>query len=51
MVLSSDANGRVMHSGEQIQIGGNESYVSVCQLHFRAGIAKNDHLRLLFTDD
>lgn len=37
MVLRLDANGDVVRNGEQIQIGGNESYVSVCRKHFIAG--------------
>lgn len=37
MVLRLDANGDVVRSGEQIQIGGNESYVSVCRKHFISG--------------
>lgn len=29
-----DAEGRVVKKGSQIQIGGNESYVSMCRKHF-----------------
>lgn len=28
---------KIVHNGEQIQIGGNESYVSVCRKHFKEG--------------
>ncbi|MBF0104287.1 MAG: thymidine kinase [Deltaproteobacteria bacterium] len=30
-------NGEVVKEGEQIQIGGNESYVALCQRHFSEG--------------
>jgi len=34
MNLRIDENGKVLKEGEQIQIGGNESYVSTCRKHF-----------------
>ena len=37
MTLRVDDKGRVLRSGEQVQIGGNESYVSVCYGHFVKG--------------
>lgn len=37
MTLRVDPSGRVLRQGEQVQIGGNESYVSVCWTHFAAG--------------
>jgi thymidine kinase len=30
-----DANGRVIRDGAQIEIGGNESYISTCRKHFK----------------
>jgi len=30
-------NGKIVKIGEQIQIGGNESYVSLCRKHFKEG--------------
>lgn len=36
MVLRLDENGVPLNSGEQIQIGGNENYVSVCRKHFKS---------------
>lgn len=33
-------DGKPVFEGEQIQIGGNESYVSVCRKHFKEGIYK-----------
>ncbi|MDN2662352.1 thymidine kinase [Psychromonas sp. 14N.309.X.WAT.B.A12] len=35
MILRMDGNGNVLHEGAQVEIGGNESYVSVCRKHFR----------------
>ena len=37
-VLRLDERGRVIRDGEQLQIGGNDRYVSVCRKHFRMGI-------------
>ena len=36
MVLRLDENGEPLKSGEQIQIGGNDSYVSVCRKHYKS---------------
>ncbi len=33
-------NGRVVKEGEQIQLGGNESYVSLCRKHWTEGALK-----------
>lgn len=30
-------NGKAVYEGEQIQIGGNESYISLCRRHWREG--------------
>lgn len=32
-----DAQGRVMRSGEQVVLGGNESYISLCYKHYVEG--------------
>jgi thymidine kinase len=40
MVLRIDDSGRPIKGGRQIQIGGNERYVSVCRLHFKAGMSE-----------
>ncbi|HAH06135.1 MAG TPA: thymidine kinase [Elusimicrobia bacterium] len=37
MTLRVDPKGRVLRQGEQVQIGGNESYISVCWRHFTGG--------------
>jgi thymidine kinase len=35
MVVRKDADGRVMTAGDQIVIGGNDRYVSLCRRHWR----------------
>ena len=35
MTVRLDNDGKPIHAGEQIQIGGNERYVSMCRLHFK----------------
>jgi thymidine kinase len=39
MVLRTDANGNVLREGAQVEIGGNERYISVCRKHFKEGMA------------
>ncbi len=36
------ADGRVVREGEQIVLGGNESYVSLCRKHWRSGKLAGD---------
>jgi thymidine kinase len=36
MVVRKDASGRVLRDGEQVMVGGNESYQSLCRRHWRA---------------
>jgi len=50
MVLRIDGQGKPVRSGEQIKIGGNESYVSVCRRHFREGLAERATPSLPFRD-
>lgn len=38
MVVRQDQNGNVLHAGAQVQIGGNEAYVSLCRKHWRTAI-------------
>lgn len=33
-VVRRDENGRVVREGEQVQVGGNDSYESMCRKHF-----------------
>jgi thymidine kinase len=35
MVIRRGADGRALHDGEQVVIGGNETYVSLCRRHWR----------------
>ncbi|HAG61415.1 MAG: thymidine kinase [Legionellales bacterium] len=39
MILRLNAKGQVIREGEQVAVGGNESYVSTCRKHFYAGEA------------
>lgn len=38
MVVRQDDRGRVLTEGDQVQIGGNETYVSLCRRHWREAI-------------
>ena len=42
MVLRIDSDGRAIKDGRQVQIGGNERYLSVCRRHFKAGVPSAD---------
>lgn len=35
MVVRTDGDGKVLLDGDQVHIGGNESYVSLCRKHWR----------------
>lgn len=35
MVVRQDDDGNALMEGEQVQIGGNETYVSLCRVHWR----------------
>lgn len=35
MVIRQDDDGKPLTQGEQVQIGGNETYVSLCRVHWR----------------
>ena len=50
MVLRLDSSGRAIRSGDQIQIGGHDKYVSVCRRHFKSGIVECNHPQLPFGD-
>lgn len=39
MVLRLDGAGNPVREGAQVEIGGNDRYVSVCRRHFKAGAA------------
>ena len=38
MVVRLDENGQVLTDGDQVQIGGNETYLSLCRKHWRAAV-------------
>lgn len=38
MVIRQDAEGRAVTSGAQVQIGGNETYISLCRRHWREAV-------------
>lgn len=38
MVVRMGPDGRALHDGAQVQIGGNETYVSLCRRHWRAAM-------------
>ncbi|MDP5348624.1 MAG: thymidine kinase, partial [Paracoccaceae bacterium] len=38
MVVRKDAEGRALRDGAQVQIGGNETYVSLCRRHWREAV-------------
>lgn len=40
MVVRMDADGAVVKSGAQVQIGGNESYLSLCRRHWREAMGQ-----------
>ncbi len=38
MVIRQDENGQAITEGAQVQIGGNETYVSLCRKHWREAV-------------
>ena len=38
MVIRTDAEGRALTEGDQIEVGGNDRYVSLCRRHFREAV-------------
>jgi thymidine kinase len=38
MVVRQDGEGKILTGGEQVQIGGNETYVSLCRRHWRIAV-------------
>ncbi len=39
MVLRTDENGNAIADGDQVQIGGNDRYVSMCRKHYKEALA------------
>lgn len=50
MVLRLDDKGRPVRDGEQIKIGGNDRYLSVCRQHFKEGIISRHQNELPFEE-
>lgn len=40
MVVRKDSQGQAMADGDQVQIGGNETYESLCRRHWRAALGR-----------
>lgn len=40
MVIRQDENGKPIADGDQVEIGGNERYVSVCRTHYKEALGK-----------
>lgn len=38
MVLRTDENGKAIADGDQVQIGGNDRYVSMCRKHYKQAL-------------
>lgn len=51
MVLRIDAEGRAIKDGNQVQIGGNDRYLSVCRQHFKQGLSARASNELPLLDD
>lgn len=41
MVIRQGPDGKALTDGEQVQIGGNETYVSLCRRHWREAVGDN----------
>ena len=50
MVLRIDAAGRPIKDGQQVQIGGNDRYLSVCRRHFKQGMTERGDNELPLID-
>lgn len=42
MVVRRDGEGRALRDGAQVQIGGNETYVSLCRRHWREAVGDRE---------
>ncbi|WP_434144800.1 thymidine kinase [Photobacterium leiognathi] len=40
MVIRQDETGRAIADGDQVEIGGNNRYVSVCRLHYKEALGR-----------
>jgi thymidine kinase len=44
MVVRKGPDGAVLSDGDQVQIGGNETYVSLCRRHWRTAVGVHQAL-------
>ncbi len=51
MVLRLGDDGAVLTDGDQVKIGGNERYISVCRKHFKLGLPSRRQTELPFDLD
>ncbi len=40
MVIRQDETGRAIADGDQVEIGGNDRYVSVCRTHYKEALGR-----------
>lgn len=50
MVLRLDQSGQAVRDGDQVEIGGNDRYMSVCRKHFKEGLATREQTQLPFSE-
>jgi thymidine kinase len=50
MVLRIGKDGVAVRDGAQVELGGNDRYISVCRQHFKQGLAASDTNPLPFPD-
>ena len=41
MVIRQGPDGKALTEGDQVQVGGNETYVSLCRVHWREAVGNN----------
>ena len=51
MVLRIGPDGQPVKEGSQVEVGGNERYLSVCRRHHREGIGTKAQRELPFDED
>jgi thymidine kinase len=50
MVLRLDENGNAVHEGSQVEIGGNDRYISLCRRHFKENFYRESDERDVESD-
>ncbi|MCA0404503.1 MAG: thymidine kinase [Proteobacteria bacterium] len=51
MNMRINEKGEAVRQGEQVLIGGNDNYVSVCRIHFKSGESISKNQKTLFNKD